>query len=222
MSPKRITKKEMKEDKLVTTAFKLSEWIQKHLNQVLMGAGGAVLLALVIFFIFSSKAKREQKAAELFGKATMEFQTGNVNQSITDLQAVMDRYGGTKNASQAAFYLAIVYFYTKDYAKSQAIFQRFLEKHKDPLLLASAQAGIAECNMESGEFQAAGDNFVKAVSFKPDGLLAPQYLFSAGRAYLKANQKEKAKEIFQQLIDQYSDSKEAFKAREQLAENQLL
>jgi TolA-binding protein len=212
----------MKEDKLVTTAFKLSEWIQKHLNQVLITAGGVTLLALVIFFVFSSKAKREQKASELFGKATMEFQVGNASQAITDLHTVMEKYAGSKNASQAAFYLATVYFYSKDYAKSQATFQRFMEKHKDPLLLASAQAGIAECNMESGEFQAAGDNFMKAVSFKPDGFLVPQYLFSAGRAYLKANQKEKAKEIFQQLIDQYPDSKEAYKAKEQLAENLLL
>ena len=224
MSPRRITKKEMKEDKLVTTAFKLSEWIQKHLNQVLMVAGGVVLVAIVVFFIFSSKAKREQKAAELLGKATLEFQTGNASQAITDLNTVMEKYGGTKDAGQATFYLATVHFYAKDYARSQAIFQSFVEKYKDedPLLLASAQAGIAECHMEIGEFQAAGDNFVKAVSSKPDGLLAPQYLFSAGRAYLKANQKEKAKEVFKRLIDQYPDSKEAYKAKEQLAENLLL
>jgi len=224
MSPRRITKKEMKEDKLVTTAFKLSEWIQKHLNQVLMVAGGVVLVAIVVFFVFSSKAKRNQKAAELFGKATLEFQTGNASQAITDLHTVMEKYGGTKDAGQATFYLATVYFYAKDYARSQAIFQRFIEKYKneDPLLLASAQAGIAECQMENGEFQTAGDNFVKAVSSKPDGFLAPQYLFSAGRAYLKANQKKKAHEVFKRLIDQYPDSKEAYKAKEQLAENLLL
>jgi TolA-binding protein len=224
MSPKRITKKEMKEDKLVTTAFKLSEWIQKHLNQVLLVAGGVVLVAIVVFFIFSSKAKRNQKAAELFGKATLEFQTGNASQAITDLHTVMEKYGGTEDAGQATFYLATVYFYAKDYARSQATFQRFVEKYKDedPLLLASAQAGIAECQMENGEFQAAGDNYLKAVSSEPDGFLAPQYLFSAGRAYLKADQKERAKEVFKRLIDQYPDSKEAYKAKEQLAENLLL
>lgn len=213
----------MKEDKLVTTAFKLSEWIQKHLNQVLLVVGGVVLVAIVIFFIFSSKAKRNQKAAELFGKATLEFQAGNASQAITDLHTVMEKYGGTKDAGHATFYLATAYFYAKDYAKAEATFQRFIEKHtEDPLFLASAQAGIAECHMENGEFQAAGDNFVKAVSFKPDGLLAPQYLFSAGQAYLKANQKEKAKEVFKRLIDQYPDSKEVYKAKEQLAENLLL
>jgi TolA-binding protein len=224
MSPRRITKKEMKEDKLVTTAFQLSEWFQKHLSQILMVAGGVVLVAVVIFFVLSSKAKRNQEAAELFGKASLEFQSGNASQAINDLHAVMERYGGSKDAGQATFQLAIVYFYAKDYARSQAIFQRFIEKYKDadPLLLASAQAGIAECYMQNGEFQAAGDNFVKAVSFKPDGLLAPQYLFSAGSSYLKANQKGKAKEVFKRLVDQYTDSKEAYKAREQLAENRLL
>lgn len=223
MSPRRITKKEMKKDKLVTTAFQFSEWIQKHLNQVLMVAGGVILLAVVVFFIFSSKAKREQKAAELFGKATLEFQTGNVNQAITDLHTVMEKYGGTKDAAQAAFYLATAYFYARDYTKAKATFQEFVEKYKeDPLLLGSAQAGIAECNMATGEFELAGDNFLKAASFEPKGILAPQYLFSAGRAYLKANQKEKAKDAFKRLIDQYPDSKEAYQAKEQMAENLLL
>jgi TolA-binding protein len=223
MSPRRITKKEMKEDKLVTTAFKLQEWIQKHLNQVLMFGGGVVLLAIVGFFIFSSKASRNKEAASLFGKATLEFQSGNASQAITDLNTVMEKYGGTQNGSQATFYLATAYYYAKDYAKSQAIFQRFIEKYKeDPLLLASAQAGIAECYVEKGDFQGAGDNFLKAVSIKPDGLVASQYLFSAGQAYLKANQKEKAKEVFDKLIDQYPDSREAYKAKEQLAENLLL
>lgn len=223
MSPRRITKKEMKEDKLVTIAFKLKEWIQKHLNQVLMIAGGVVLVAVVVFFIFSSKTSRNKKAAALFDKATLEFQSGNASQAITDLNTVMEKYGGTQNGNQATFYLATAYFYAKDYAKAQTMFQRYIEKYKeDPLLLASAQAGIAECYMEKGEFQGAGDNFLKAVSIKPDGLLAAQYLFSAGQSYLKANQKEKAKEVFDKLIDQYPDSKEAFKAKEQLAENQLL
>jgi TolA-binding protein len=223
MSPRRITKKEMKEDKLVTTAFKFSEWIQKHLNQVLMVAGGVVVVAIVVFFVFSTMGRKSQKAADLLGKAAMEFQAGNVGQAITDLHTVVDRYGGTKSAGSATFYLATAYFYTKDYANAQVMFQRFLEKYgEDPLSLASAQAGIAECHMENGEFQAAGDNFVKAVSLKPEGLLASHYLLSAGQAYLKANQREKAKEIFKRLIDEYPDSKEAYKAKEQLAENLLL
>ena len=223
MSPRRITKKEMKEDKLVTTAFKLQDWIQKHSNQVLMVAGGVVLVAIVVFFIFSSKSSRNKKAAVLLGKATLEFQSGNAGQAITDLHTVMDKYSGTQNASQATFYLANAYFYAKDYAKSQAIFQSFIEKYKeDPLLSASALAGIAECHLQNREFQAAGDNFIKAISFKPDNFMAPQYLFSAGQAYLKANQKEKAKEVFMKLIGQYPEAKEVSKAKELLAENQLL
>ncbi len=223
MSPRRITKKEMKEDKLVTTAFKFSEWIQKHLNQVLLVAGGVVLVAIVVFFVFSSKARRNQKAAELLGKATLEFQAGNASQAITDLHTVTDKYGGTKSAGPATFYLATTYFYAKDYAKAKATFQRFVEKYpEDPLFLASAQAGIGQCDMENGEFEAAGDNFMQAISFNPDGILVPQYLFSAGQAYLKANQSEKGKEVLQRLIDQYPDSKEAYKAKEKLAENQLL
>jgi outer membrane protein assembly factor BamD (BamD/ComL family) len=220
MSPHRITKKEMKQDKFVTYSLKVSEWIQKHLNEVLMGAGGVILVAVIVFFILSSQAKRERKAAELLGKANLELQAGNIGQAVADLQIVVDKYGSTKSAGQASFFLASAYFYAKDYVQAQSMFERYLKKYKeDVLLAASAQAGIADCHMQRGNFIQAGEDFVKAASLSPQSFLAPQYLLQAADAYLKADQKDKAKEILNRLIKEYPDSREVQKAKIQLAES---
>ncbi len=219
MSP-RITKKEMKQDKFVTYSLKVSEWIQKHLNQVLMGAGGVILVAVIVFFVLSSQAKRQLKASELLGKSNLELQAGNIGQAVVDLQTVVNEYGGTKSAKQATFSLAAAYFYAKDYVQAQSMFEKYLKKYKeDVLLAASAQAGIADCHMQRGNYSQAGENFVKAASLNLQGFLAPQYLLQAAFAYLQADQKDKAREILNKLITEYPDSREVHQAKIQLAEN---
>jgi outer membrane protein assembly factor BamD (BamD/ComL family) len=220
MSPQRITKKEIKEDKFVTFTLKLSEWFQKHLNQVLMGAGGVVLIAVIIFFVLSSKSNRERKAAEFLGRASLELQGGDLGAAAGDLQKVVNQYGGTRSAEPAAFLLASAYFYAKDYTQAQSFFEKYLEKYKsDPMRAASAQAGIAECQMQKGNFLLAGEGFLKAISLNPQGFLSPQYLLQAADAYLKANQKDKTKEILNRLIKEYPDSREVNQAKMQLSEN---
>ena len=220
MSPQRITKKEMKEDKFVTFTLKLSEWFQKHRNQVLMGAGGVILIAVITFFVLSSKSNRERKAAEFLGKASLELQAGDLGAAAGDLQKVVNQYGGTKSAGPAVLLLASAYFYAKDYVQAQSSFEKYLEKYKSaPMLAASAQAGIAECHMQKGNFILGGESFLKAASLNPQGFLSPQYLLQAADAYLKANQKDKTKEILNRLIKEYPDSREVQPAKMQLAES---
>jgi outer membrane protein assembly factor BamD (BamD/ComL family) len=220
MSPHRITKKEIKQDKFVTFTLKLSEWLQKHLNQVLMGAGGVVLIAVIVFFVLFSQSKRERKGAELLGKASLELQSGDLGTAAGDLQTVVNQYGSTKSAEQATFLLASAYYYAKDYAQAQSFFEKYLDKYKkDPIVSASAQAGIADCHMQRGNYLLAGDSFVKAASLNPNNFLSPQYLLQAAGAYLKADQKEKAKELLNKLMKEFPDSKEGKQAKMQLTED---
>ncbi len=220
MSPHRITKKEIKEDKFVTFTLKLNEWIREHLNQVLMVAGGMILVGVIVFFVFSSKSKKERKAAELLGKASLELQTGDLQTAAADLQKVTNQYGGTESARRATFLLASTYYYARDYNQAQSYFEKSLDKYKnDPILAASARAGIAECYMQRGNFLLAGENYIQAVSVNLNGFLSPQYLIGAANAYLKADQKDKAREILNRLIKEYPNSQEVNRAKMQLSEN---
>jgi len=80
MSPKRIkvTKHMMKEDRLVTTTFKLTKYVQKHSREFMIAGAGVVVVILVVLFVISSNRGRNQKAAELLGKARVELESGEV------------------------------------------------------------------------------------------------------------------------------------------------
>lgn len=218
MSPHRITKKEIKQDKFVTYSLKVSEWVQKHLNQVLLVAGGVILVAVVVFFVLSTQAKRERKAAELLGKANMELQTGNIGAAVADLQTVVTKYGGSESAGQATFLLASAYFYARDYVQAQSMFEKYLDRYSEDILLtSSARAGIADCHMQRGNFLQAGEDFARAASLHPTGFLAPGYLLKAADAYAKAEQTDRAREMLNRLLSEYPNSKEVRQARMKLA-----
>lgn len=219
MSPQRITKKEIKQDKFVTYSLKVSEWVQKHLNQILMVVGAVAVVVVVIFFVLSSQAKREKRAAELFGQANLELQAGNVGGAVSLLQELVNKHGNSKNAGQATYYLASAYFYARDYTQAQAWFEKYLDKYgQDILLASSAQAGIGDCYMQRGEYVQAGESYAKAASLHPSGFLATQYLLKSADAYVYADLKDQAKEVLNRILSEYPNSREARQAKEKLAE----
>jgi tetratricopeptide (TPR) repeat protein len=221
MSPKRrrITKHMMKEDKLVTATFQLSEWIQKNTKKILRVAGVIVAVGIVIFIIISTRARRNEKSYQLLSQATLEFRVGQLNQAVSNLETVVNQYAGTKAASQATFLLANIYFYNGQLDQAISTFEKFKDKYKDdPLLLASSLSGIAQCYLEKREFMRAGAFFSQAFESDSQGVLAANYLLSSGFSYSQGKDLEKAKSSYQKIVEFFPNSQEAVKAKKELAE----
>jgi len=222
MSPKKvkITKHKMKEDKLVTTALKFSEYIQKHSKEFLIAGAGVVVVVLIVLFVISSNKSRNQKAAELLGKARVELESGEFQAATTGLQSILRSYAGTRAAQEALFLLGNSHYYSRDYDQALRNFQDFVSKYSkaDPLLLSGAYSGIGDCYMQKEVYDQAAEFYLKAAEKNLDDFIIPLYLLSAARAYSYANQLDKAKEIYERIILKYPDSKSVSRARMELAE----
>ena len=53
---KRITRKEIKQDKLVTIYFKVNDWLNEN-SKYVVGVGIALVIIIAAAFIFSSRQK---------------------------------------------------------------------------------------------------------------------------------------------------------------------
>lgn len=221
MSPKKvkITKHQMKEDKLVTTALKLSDYVQRHAKEFLMAGAGVVVLVVIVLFIVSSNKSRHQKASELLGKARVELEAGEFQTATIDLQSILRSYSGTRAAQEASYLLGNSYYYGRDYDQALKHFQDFVKKYPkaDPLLLAGAYSGIGDCYLQKAEYEKAAEHYLKAVNEDLEEFAIPIYLLSAARAYVKANQPDKAKKLYERIIMEYPQSKEVYVSRLELA-----
>jgi len=222
MSPKKgkVTKHMMKEDKLVTTTFKFTEFVQKHSREFLIPGAGLLVVALVVLFLISSNKSRNQKAAELLGKARVELESGEFQAATTDLQNIWRSYKGTDAAQEALYLLGNSYYYGKDYDQALRYFQEFVSRYPktDPLLLSGAYSGIGDCHVQKKEYGQAAESYLQAAGKITDDFVIPNLLLSAAQSYSYANQLDKAKELYNRIITKYPNSKVVTQARLELAE----
>lgn len=219
MSPKgRITKKEAKEDKLVTFTFRMTEFYQKYSNQVLVGVGVLVVVVVVAYLLLNGRAGQTKEAQALLGQANLELRVGDVQQGISTLDMIVRRFPETQSGKRAIFLLGNAYFYSKEFQLSKTTFEKYLLVGKEAYLLASAQAGIAQCCMEMGNLSLAGENFLKAAQESPGDFLKREYMLGAALALSKTEKKDKARQVCQELIKQFPESPQAQQAKIDLAQ----
>ncbi len=206
---KRITKKTLKEDRLVTFYFKAQTWIDQNSKMLLIAlAAFIVVLAIVVFFNFSKK-KMEANASVELAKAVRAYQNSDYQNALPLLNNLVENYGGSKSGKIGSFYLANTFFNNGDYDNAQKYYKKFVSGYKgDNVILSSAMAGIAACYEQKNDFESAALQYEKVASKFPDTFKAPAYLLKAGRCFSLAQNNEKAKQLFNMIVEKYPDSKE--------------
>lgn len=217
--PVRITKRQMKEDKLVTTTFKVTEFVQRHSRTFIIALAALAAVTAVVVFTLSSRSAKSREAAQLLGRAYLTMTMGNAELSVNDFETIVEDYGGSPSAPLATYYLADLYFRNGRYEEALKYFQLYVDGyHHNQFLTVASLVGVADSYMELGRPASAGEFYLKAFQTDTSGLEATKQLLRSGQAYLLAGEKENAKEVFQQLIDDYPFSLQVQDARAGIAE----
>jgi tol-pal system protein YbgF len=107
-------------------------------------------------------------------------------------------------------------FKHRDYEAALAGFRLFLELHGQTSLAANAQYWVGECQYRMGRYKDALKSFYNVVSYYP---LSPKLAASTlkiGQSYTRLKDREKARMMFERVVDQYPDTPEAEVARKAL------
>ncbi len=208
LKPKRrLTRREIKEDKLVTYAYKVTDFFNKN-SKLVTGVGIAlVLVAIIAVMMVRSKKQAEQLASAKMAEAMIYYDQMNYDKAIPVLKEVIDKYDGTKSAGFATFYLANSYFNKKEYNKAIQYYQKYLDDYGDDDLMASSSlAGIASCLDAQGKTEAAAQKFEEAAKKYPKVYSAPDNLFNAALAYQKLGKKDQARRILEEIKKKYPNA----------------
>lgn len=209
---KKISKREIKEDRLVTSYFEATSWYEQNKKLVSSVLTGLVLVAVVIVVVVNNMRSNNEKATSELGKVMRLYDegrfdlaiNGNPQQNIRGLQAIVDDYGSTAAGELATLYLANAYYAQAQYDKG---LEYFLEAEvDDPMMSSSALAGAAACYEAKEDYPRAAEYFERAAFNDPRGVLAADYLMHAGQNFVKAGKKEKAVELYKRLKRDYPTS----------------
>jgi tetratricopeptide (TPR) repeat protein len=209
---KKLSRKEIKEDKLVEFYYRSISFFEKNKNRIFIYLGVLVLVVAAVFIYINHKNSQNDKAGELLGKVMDVYDAGSYLEAIegrketnlAGLKQIVAEYGSTENGETAKLYLANSYAglgkideslkYYEDYSGSIDIFK------------AAALAGQASYFASKNEYEKAADFYLKASKIsKTDGMNA-DYIFQAAVNFFDGGQKDQAKSLFQTIKDDYKTS----------------
>jgi predicted negative regulator of RcsB-dependent stress response len=204
---KKITKKELKQDKFVIYTIKAKEYIENNSRRIMWMAIGILALILAVSFISRSKKTANLEASILFSEASLAMEQGNIQQGESQIKQLIDNYQGVEAAGQGCFFLAKYYWQQSELPNAKIYFKQYLDDYKDdPLFTAAAYAGYADCLYSEGDTLGAAHNYEQAARAVKESPLTPAYLYSAARAYMEASDFSKARKLASEIVDRFEDN----------------
>lgn len=215
---KHLSKKELKEDKLVTLYTKATAWFELYKTYLFGGIAAVAVIILGVFFYLQSSESSEKAASVELTKATRFMETSDLKSAIPLLSNLVKNYGRTSSGHFGRFYLANAFFQNKDYDNAKTNYENFFSSFSgDEHFKAAALGGIAACLEGKKQYEEAAKAFVKAADKYEKSVQAPLFLFKAGRCFVLAGKPDKAKALFQQIVDDYPKAQEKDDALLQLS-----
>ena len=103
---KRLTKKQLKEDKLVTFYMNASTWVENNSKYLIGGIIGVVVFVGAIFLYSNSLKKSEAAASVELARAIRTYQSQDYKGALTSLSTIVENYGSSQSGKIALLYLA--------------------------------------------------------------------------------------------------------------------
>jgi tol-pal system protein YbgF len=124
--------------------------------------------------------------------------------------------GATQDIARNLYDRVMDEFRHKDYEAALAGFHFFLELHGQSILAGNAQYWIGECQYRLRRYQDALGSFYSVLSYYPLNPKLAASTLKIGQIYTKLADKEKARMMYERILDQYPDTPEAEVARRAL------
>lgn len=216
---KKDPKNQMLENpKVLAEKIEIAEsWIENNPKIVI---GFAVVLLLVVggYFGFdyyrgnlNTEAQNEMFQAVFYFEADSLDKALNGDGNNLGFIDITRDYGLTKAGNLANYYAGVCYLKKGDFKSARLYFEDF--SSNDLLVQARAYSLIGDTYMEEENYADAAKFYHKAADWKPNKTFTPAYLMKAALAHERLNEKAKAIEVYQQIIDQYWESPEYQNAR---------
>ena len=221
---KKISKRVIKEDTLVTTYFKAQTWYDENKKRISTVGGILLVVVLGLWFYSNNMRANNERATTDLAKVYSFYDNGQYliaingipERNIAGLQSIVDNYGSTNAGNLAKFYLANAYYNTQDYDKALKYFDDF--SGNTSLLTNSALAGVGACYEAKGNYMKAAENYEKAALKNAEDPNVADNLMNAARNFAKAGEKERAVELLKRVKRDFPTSTAAREVDRYIAE----
>lgn len=197
----KLTKRQMKEDPLVTAAFRATEVWERFGRTILIAVGGLLLLALLVFFVLRTRAQAEQRAMGDLFRASVALSQGDAASAAPMLKELVDNSPGTQAARDAALMLGDAMMAQHNPKEAATWYQKYVDKSGgNKNRLQAGYLGLGTALEDGGQFVPAADAYSKAAEQGQTDNQRGRALLSEARSLARAGQTRKAVEVYQKIL----------------------
>lgn len=209
---KKLSRKEIKEDKLVEFYYKSLKFFDQNKQKVLMYAGIFLAAILLVYFFIYQKSQQNEQAGIHLGAiinsfnagAYLEAIEGKEDQGLMGLKQIVAEYGGTENGETAKIYLADAFSLLGNYEEAYKYYKDY--DGSIDFFKAASFAGQAAYFASKGDYQQAADLYLKAASVSETVPSNPDNLLLAAKYYIETGENQTAKELLDRITEKYKQS----------------
>lgn len=209
---KKLSKKEIKEDKLVSLMVKVENFYEDYKNKIFLYSGILIVAALAAYFYVNQQKAANEEAGLHLSRVMQIFDSGSYLEAIEGrqgtniigLKRVVEEFGNTENGETAKIYLAGAYSYLGNYEEAFKYYNDY--SGSIDLYKASALAGMAGYYAAKRDYQRAADLYNDAAGAVEINAQNPNYLLSAAVNYYNAGDTEEAKILLEKIKEDYATS----------------
>jgi TolA-binding protein len=209
---KKISKKQIKEDKLVTSYYQAISFFQDYQAKILIGAGIVAVIIVAVILWNNQRSSNNLKAAELLSKVIPLYDAGSYKDAvegqkvsnITGLKEIVEKYGNSEQGEVAKIYLANSYSLLGNDEAAYKIFDDY--SGSIPEFKAAALAGKAAYMESKKDYEKASDLYKDASKVIKSNPSNPEYLMKAGIDLINIGKKDEAKKLFETIKKEYKTS----------------
>jgi tetratricopeptide (TPR) repeat protein len=186
----------------------------------IFGIGGAavLVLALAVWFVITSRQRKESYAAlelERARDAAAQMNFGVATQGFTRIASA---YAGTSAAFEATLGIAQTRLVAGQNELAISTLTDFLKTNPPPLYSAPANALLGAAYENTKKYAEAEAAYRKAAGIATVDYLKASNLLDAGRAARLANRTDEAKALYNEIITKYANTGAKTEAEVRLAE----
>ena len=216
MAKKKVTRKQLlkEPDEFLTFSGRAALFIREHTTPfkylgVAVAAGLLIYLGITTFMGYINKKGQTAYNTAYYilaENANPEKDAQTLKESAELFQKVIDKYGMSKVSRLALPELAYLRMAERKYDEAIGLYLDFLREVPDNSPYQSlARLALAACYESKGELESAIESLSQLME-GPNDLFKEQAMLSLARVYRLDNQKDKAKKILEEFLEQFKTS----------------
>ncbi|HEY7728847.1 MAG TPA: tetratricopeptide repeat protein [Candidatus Eisenbacteria bacterium] len=197
----KLTKRQIKEDPLVTAAFRAREFWDAHGQKILIGIGALVLLLVLGYMILRARTQAEQRASGDLFRAELSVRQGDFPTAVQMLTELVENAPDTRAARHAMVLLGDALAGQQKPADAVTWYRKALDRAgRDRVLRDSARRGLAAALEDAGRFTEAAAAYAQIAEDGATDNERGRAMSAQARCLLAAGQRGKATEMLRAVL----------------------